>query len=191
MKQRILLAIGLVCIIIASALLRDFVLPHRTQSDGIPATPPAVDSKSSGSEISADKLPLAVAETLNHAHRLTLLSLDPLRVRRNPLEESPEEFRDYRVLGKMNVDGAECEGLIKAVYQAISASDGSTGGCFEPRHGIRINSAVGDYEMLICFHCRQLIVYTPDGSHEMVRIADSPNLFNQTLTAANVPLPTD
>jgi hypothetical protein len=103
------------------------------------------------------------------------------------LSEAPEEeFRGYRILGKVSLDSTDerkslCGALVKATFQGWDAA-----ACFDPRHGFRVMDSRGTFEVLLCFECGLAQVFYPDGTKKKVYLAAKPDFFNQILTSHGV-----
>ncbi len=171
MKQRILLAIALVAIIVASALVRTFVFAPR---------------------IVESKLPPALFQALHDAPSLTLYSLDPHNLLLEPLAEPPAKsnvFHDFRILGQTSLSGNLRDRAVRVLEDAMSHWNGNEFNCFEPRHGIRVTLNDASYDLVICFQCRSLEMYAADGKPITQGLNDESSVFNELLTADHVPLP--
>lgn len=51
-------------------------------------------------------------------------------------------------------------------------------GCFEPRHGIKIVNKTKVTDLVICFQCYSVLIYSGKQSGEFL-IEGSPKVFNQ------------
>ena len=133
------------------------------------------------------KLPEGALAALENPESLELLSLDP----GEPGGEAPPSaFHTYAVLGKTPLEGADRTRIVQALYDGITDSDGTVAACFEPRHGIRAKGAGHTVDVVICFKClfaRPFIDGKPIEGSPITEKARA--LYNQTLTAAGVPLP--
>lgn len=136
-----------------------------------------------GAARAADKLPDAVAKALEKADALAVYSLGG--------ETSEKDgWHGARVLGQTTVKGeAEQKALAAAVKKGVEEGDRGAR-CFVPRHGVRATHAGKTYDLLICFECGWVYVYT-DASDKptVLMISEGPQkVLNKILTAARVPL---
>ncbi len=91
--------------------------------------------------------------------RLTLYALNPERVD-FPDDRKAGEFHGFPVLGQAAISSArERKTLLDALAAAARAGDGAGTKCFNPRHGLRVESASGTVDFVICFQCRLVSVY--------------------------------
>lgn len=129
------------------------------------------------------RAPKGVSETFGKATEFELYSLDPSK-------ESKEGFHGWTILGKTSIKGELAQKVRAAIEKGVSENTGTKGGCFNPRHGIRIVREKKVYDMVICFQCQQIYVYEGDKDIDFALTSDSPaELLNKVLTDAKVPLP--
>lgn len=136
-----------------------------------------------------NKLPSAAKSILEKADQIELLSIDPGN---RELDEPPPkgDYYGWRVLGKTVIEGAETQkSIVSSLEQGIAG--GNTGAaCFDPRHAIHAAHKGKKVDILICFHCSQVLVYL-DGQQQdpFLFINASPEpVFDKLLTDAYVPL---
>jgi len=91
---------------------------------------------------------------LEKSEEIEVLALDP-----DGGETSPDAFHEFKVLGKTTVKNEEAKALTAALLKGVAASNGNTGRCFEPHHGLRTVYDGRTYDFVICFHCLQIRVY--------------------------------
>jgi len=104
-------------------------------------------------------LPPSVEQRLKSATSLELLALDPVPSQMQP-ESDREVFHGHAVLGRAQLDDlAKCEQLVRLVLKGIRDSDGTAAWCFDPRHGLRLQSDSGELDILICYECMQIVAY--------------------------------
>lgn len=128
--------------------------------------------------------PLAVS-ILNKATVFELYSLD-FEVRD---EKAPAGFHGFKVLGKVSITDAEVrEKLLSALQDGIAKSDGMGVFCFDPRHGIRAKFEDLTAELVICFECHQIEVFT-NGKRTVFTTGDPQKIFDEVLKKAGIPLP--
>lgn len=109
---------------------------------------------------SSDNLLPAPAEALlEHATRIELFALDPLPISMQPPSDK-ESFHEHAILGRAVLnDRAKCAQLAGLVLQGIRESDGRVAACFNPRHGLRVQTDAHTLELLICYECLSLEAY--------------------------------
>lgn len=129
------------------------VLPACSRPD---ASPPPVASPF----VLADGVLESAADILETAARFELLALEPM-----PLQQpTATAFGGYEVRGRTEVEVAIGRDVLRLVEEGIRASDGRVAACFNPRHGIRAESAAGTCDIVICYECLSMQVFV-DGAH--------------------------
>jgi|SRR5437773_2079470 len=137
----------------------------------------------------ANKLPSAAKSILEKADQIELLSIDPGN---RELDEPPPkgDYYTWKVLGKTVIEDADThQSVISAVEQGIAES-GRPASCFDPRHAIHASYNGKAVDLLICFECKQILVYL-DGQRQdsYLLTSSSPEpVLDKVLTQANVPL---
>jgi len=126
----------------------------------------------------------------DNADQLTLFALDPSS---NPGEDEnymkPSQgfFHGYRIVGKTMVRGRERARLLRTIYSGIS-DEAEAAACFSPGHGLRASRDGQNVDVVICFGCQQLLIYSPKGKG-YATISRTPRAyFNSALTSSGVPL---
>jgi hypothetical protein len=106
-------------------------------------------------------------------------------------ELKPEEsFHGYKILGSTDLAQAKQRQLaVASVEEAIRSFAGTIAGCFEPQHGLRIQTPDAVFDFVICFHCHYIKIYRGEQYLGMIPIAGSGESMDSLLTAAKVPLP--
>ena len=131
----------------------------------------------------ADKLPDAVVKALEKADNLAVYSLGGETT-------EMDGWHGAKVLGQTTVKGeAPQKALAVAVKKAVEEGDRGSR-CFIPRHGVRATHDGKTYDLLICFECGWVYVYTDTSDKPTVlMISEGPQkALNKILTAARVPL---
>ncbi len=139
------------------------------------STSTAVDKKE-------PRLPTAVATALEKAGELELYSLD------GDLKQNGE-WHGAKVLGKTTVKGADAKKVATGLAKGVA--DGDSGAkCFIPRHGVRVTHDKKTYDLVICFECHWVYVYTDadDKPQRFATTGAAEKAINELLTAAKVPL---
>jgi hypothetical protein len=130
-----------------------------------------------------NKLPDAVAKALEKAEVFEVYSLDGGT-------NVKDGWHGAKVLGKATVKAAaDRKSLASAVKKGVE--DGTSGArCFIPRHGVSVKYDGKTYDLVICFECSWVYIYTEGADKPLVLMtADSPQkTFNKILTDAKVPL---
>ena len=135
-----------------------------------------------GFDPNRNELPAKIKTVLETSESFVLLSLDP-----SATPDSKEVFHEYKVLGKVDIkDKSERTEILKALQQGIADASGNVLGCFNPRHGISATLGSERVELVICFECLSLDVYTKE-TNGLLTARTPEILFNKTLTKAGVP----
>ena len=114
-----------------------------------------------------------------------MLSLEPAE---GPTSEAGN-FWDWHVLGSVMVHSSDRDELILALDRGIAENQGWVAECFIPRHGIRAIRGSFSVELVLCFQCAQVYIYTNGTWSECVLVTGSPQpMFDTVLAAAQVPL---
>lgn len=136
-----------------------------------------------GEDKPENKLPDAVAKALDKAESLEVYSLDGER----GVEDG---WHGAKVLGKTTVKMADDKkALVTAVKKGVAEGTGGAR-CFIPRHGFRAVYDGKTYDLVICFECHWVYIYTDKSDKPTVlMISETPQkLLNTILTGAKVPL---
>jgi hypothetical protein len=137
----------------------------------------------------ANKLPSAAKSILEKADQIELLSIDP----GHPERDEPPPKGDYygwKVLGKTVIEDKDTQKSIHSALEQGIAEGGWPPACFDPRHAIHASDNGKTVDLLICFECKQILVYL-DGQRQdpYVFTSSSPEpVLDKVLTQANVPL---
>jgi hypothetical protein len=135
-----------------------------------------------GAQKDANKLPDAVRTALEKAGELEVYSL-------NGETKDEDGWHGSKVLGKTTVKKEAATKLAGALAKGVT--EGERGArCFIPRHGVRATYNGKTYDLVICFECGWVYVYTDKSDKPLVlMISTSPNnALNKILTDAKVPL---
>lgn len=98
---------------------------------------------------------------LKNADAVTLFSIESLPYENEGNSETPELFHEYKILGLLDIQDESSihsirNDLNKRIYSGIGEINYM---CFEPRHGLRAYQTGVFKDYLICFHCRNLVVF--------------------------------
>jgi hypothetical protein len=83
--------------------------------------------------------------------------------------------------------GPQRDQLLQPLQQAIANSDGAFVYCFDPRHAIRASIGAETVDLVICFDCSMIHVYSPDKTLVNTNATAQPAL-DAALKQAGVPL---
>ena len=132
-------------------------------------------------------LPQAAMEALEGAEQMTLFSIDPGRFSTSP--PGTVRFHANIILGETVISRSEQRRQIaRELQRAVSASDGTMYMCFEPRHGLRVTRGAETCDFPICFQCGRVDTFVGEELIESTGLEGNPQLFNDILRAANIPL---
>lgn len=154
--------------------------PTPSEAPETPAMPAPVENS---------PLPDAAENALSTGTDFVLFSLDPEEQKNR---DESQGFHGWKVLGSTQIqDHATRTKLLTAFRSGAEENDGSAAGCFDPRHGIRVEHDGKTFDFVICFTCDSVLWYVDDKKEpEAILITDSPrSVFDGVLKAAKVPLP--
>jgi hypothetical protein len=134
------------------------------------------------------RIPEEARAALEKPDRFELFSLEPAR-----LEENEEgSFRWRKVLGSTVIkDAAVRNKIVLSLKQAAEEGGAAFAGCFIPRHGIRVTRDRKDFDFLVCFECRSVLLFSRDDDedYDSFQITDLPQpVFDGVLRAAGIRL---
>lgn len=129
-----------------------------------------------------------VLSILKGCDRLTLYSLDPEK-RANDTATDTITFHKFANLGQTEIVGNKAKSeLIAALQRGMDENSTQSMMCFNPRHGIRATRGDESVDILICFECLQMEVFTGK-SRFWYRTSGTPQTFlDSLLTDAKVKL---
>jgi hypothetical protein len=100
-----------------------------------------------------------------------------------------EKFHGYDVLGKTQINDSDVKAkLIKALESGIDEGGSAGIMCFDPRHGIRVVRGDQTVDLLICFECQRIDVFTNKSSGRAYTSGSPQKVFDSVLMSAKVPL---
>lgn len=139
-------------------------------------------------ELRANQLPDIAFQAISSGSRLTLYSLDPEAIQ--PSDPSAG-FHGFRVLGKTIVSDPSLRNRLSiSLRQGLDSWRHTYGSCFMPRHGLRALLSERNYDLVICFACREVRYYSPDGTESgYLGLGDATDSkpFAEIIDAANLP----
>jgi hypothetical protein len=123
----------------------------------------------------------------------------PPKLPEKPKPAPDKLFHDYPILGKVELRDAErLRYVVQSLDNAGQHSTDVRAGCFDPRHGIRVNRDGVVHDLLICYECFAVSIYE---GHRLVGFIPlntsaqhtaTPHMLNGSLKRAGIPLkPTD
>jgi hypothetical protein len=128
-----------------------------------------------------NKLSDEVVKALEKADAVEVYSLDGEL-------DGKDTWRGAKVLGKTEVKGEKAQkALADAVKKGVTEGDRGAR-CFIPRHGLRVTHDKKTYDLVICFECGWLYLYTDKSDKpQVLLISSSPqSALNKILTDAKV-----
>jgi hypothetical protein len=134
-----------------------------------------------------NKLPDPVAKALEKADSVELYSLTGERADK----DNESSWRGWKSLGKATLTkAADKKAVSTTVAKGIAEADGGAR-CFVPRHGLRATHGGKTYELVICFECSWVYVYTDGGDKpDVFMTSGTPQkALDKFLTDAKVKLP--
>ena len=131
---------------------------------------------SSRALVAASVLPPDITAAFASADRVILYSLDP-----EP--HAGSGFHDFRILRYTVIDVATRQQLAAALQRDVQA--GGVGDlCFLPRHGVRLITGRTIYDLVICYQCGHVYIYSSGQPMRSVGIAGSTAYLDGILTPA-------
>jgi hypothetical protein len=133
--------------------------------------------------ISPSPLPTEVAHALNSPDTATLYSLEPSE---RPTQND-RTLQGFKIIGQTSLD----RGSTKAVVAEFTAAIKNGGGltlCFDPRHALSVTSGGTAYDLVLCYECGVLKVFTKGRLIATFNAGGSAEKLNAILSANNVPL---
>ncbi len=116
-----------------------------------------------------------------------LPAVDPQSPEPAVAKTQPAHFQDFIILGRVRPDTGKQRVLVNALYAAVVKPNTQRSKCFNVRHAIRASREGHTTELLICFECQHVFVYTDNAISGDVDFTNVPrDLFNQTLIAGGV-----
>jgi hypothetical protein len=139
----------------------------------------------------------ALVPKLPQVTSLTLFSLFPIdatNIRPNEIPEAATllklpRFHDFPILGQLTLDDAvQASRWVDFFRDQIIPGDFSA--CeFKPRHGFRLSTANSETDILMCYHCNDLVVIgsTPGNKHKPAFSPATKDQINQLFDKLNIP----
>ncbi len=136
-----------------------------------------------------NKLPDAVTKALEKADAVELYALTGDRADKE--KDQDKNWRGWKSLGSTKLTkAADKKALSGTVTKGVAEGDGGSR-CFIPRHGISVTHAGTTYELVICFECSWVYLYTDKGDKPQVFMTTGvpQKALDKFLTDAKVKLP--
>lgn len=136
------------------------------------------------------ELTLEARAALARVKTATLYSLDPR------YEETPapnvSRLHGYEVLGSVELSGADLATAIGAFCEATNVHpEIEPYHCFDPRHALKFVDQGITYEILVCFACRDFVLYIDGKNFNQGPIkpaGGTPKLLNELFKQHKVPI---
>lgn len=146
------------------------------------------------------KVPDEIWRALRPSARVILYSIDPMQ------QDMPDDvpgsgnnsqtlvkkvtFHNYGVLGSIELDGRQASAAAGAFQTVLShlVPPSLQMMCFNPRHGLRVESGGHEYDFLLCYECRRIVVFCDGSEIYCSGVTGSPQVLNALLTDAKIPL---
>ncbi len=100
-------------------------------------------------------------------------------------------FHDYPIIGNIEVPEQKRKALLDELYNGLAVPDNFlSAGCFSPRHGLRARHDKRYVDMVICFSCMSVQVYTEKRTQGITTgiTAEPRKAFNGMLSEGGVAL---
>ncbi|MES2594792.1 MAG: hypothetical protein V4662_05635 [Verrucomicrobiota bacterium] len=97
-------------------------------------------------------------------------------------------FHGNAILGQTRLEDAKDRRAMAALLEKATQGAWDYSGCFYPRHGFRVHSPSGVYDLAVCFECGRALIHFPEGRTRYVNIVGKPDFLNAYLRARSIPL---
>ena len=109
----------------------------------------------------ARSLPDNSRSVLENCDKLTLYSLKPAYNFNTDGSAFQGGFHDYPIVGKMVVPAKQRAAVLAQLYNGLTFPDNAgIPGCFNPHHALRAVKGKCVVDIVICFGCMQMQIYT-------------------------------
>lgn len=133
---------------------------------------------------------------VHQASTVELYALDPVRVKPAAPIDDAGYFHNYKVLGQCTVSGSgEIQAVRESMQELEKAArywDGGILACFDPRHGLRVKTARGNMDLLICYECARIVIISDGQKTRTVNFSHAtrpaPQKLNTILAAHHISL---
>lgn len=138
----------------------------------------------------ARSLPDDSRSVLENCDKLTLYSLKPAYNFNTDGSAFQGGFHDYPVLGKTEIPADRRNEVLAQLYNGMANSSGQMAGCFNPHHALRAVKGKRYVDIVICFGCMQMQIYTEKHKdYDLDGISSAPRLaFDRILKDGKVKL---
>jgi hypothetical protein len=120
-------------------------------------------------------------DIFKNGEKVVLYSLEPQRKNTLTVKDS---FRDYQVLGQVEVVDANLRSTLKSALIEGMNQNAIVAKCFNPRHGLRVSWGLKTIDLVICFECNSLEVYSPKQVSVLSVSNSAEPLFDRILRSA-------
>jgi hypothetical protein len=129
-------------------------------------------------------LPADVTRVLSSPDKAILYSLEPWE------EPAPTESKlhGFKILGQMDLDLGLAKTVATQFREAIARGTGAVTACFDPRHALSVTSGGVRYDLLLCYGCGQLEIFSADRMIADLSAGGTAEKLNAILSANHLPL---
>ncbi len=96
-------------------------------------------------------------DIFKHGEKVVLYSIDPKQTNTSNVKDS---FNNYPVLSKVEVVDPNLQSELKSALIEGMNQNAIAAKCFNPRHGLRVSWGLKTIDVVICFECSSLEVYS-------------------------------
>jgi hypothetical protein len=132
-----------------------------------------------------------IFNVLTNSENFTLYSIEGSDIGENK-EWKGEVFHGFPVLGKTEIKNtANRLELVSSLGKSVKDSRGIVASCFMPRHGIRSIQGTNLVDVVICFKCLSIEIYTSSTntiSKELLITSSAQSVFERAVKSANLPV---
>lgn len=139
-------------------------------------------------------LPAAIVSLIQGAESIELFALDAYTRDNDPEhfdkhETSATKFHGQSIYGShVFSDVASIARIQKAIF-ASTPADIAPAACFWPRHGLRFLCGPKRLDLVICFQCRQMEIYTSTGEEAATVMSTGESTLNRLLAEQGISNP--
>lgn len=126
----------------------------------------------------AETLPPDVITAFHSAQRTILYSLDPASERKGA------GFHDFRIVSSAPVENAAVRQHLVGTLQRQLEAGGGVAMCFIPHHGVRLISGRTIYDMVICYQCGHVLIYSTGRAERLLSISGDKDYLDEILATA-------
>jgi hypothetical protein len=135
--------------------------------------------------------PTKVERVLHSLDKATLYSIEPFAAIEPPKQPPPagSTLDGFTILGQMDLDGQLAKTVIATFEEAVASwQSHDPAGCFDPHHALRVTSRGETYDLLLCYACGQIRVYSANQVLAELNAGGTSKKLDAILIANHVPL---